>query len=61
MRGSDTIKCHRGILITRKFASLGYQVIHILKDKVETQSEFESRLLDKYLFTKSILEVFTNV
>ena len=45
---ADPIKCHRGILIARKFTRLGCEVIHILKDKVETQKEFEVRLLDKY-------------
>lgn len=45
---ADPITCHRGILIARKFARNGYEVIHILKNGVETQKEFETRLMDKY-------------
>jgi len=45
---ADPINCHRGILIAREFARAGCEVIHILKDRIETQKEFETRLLNKY-------------
>ncbi|MCI8842655.1 MAG: DUF488 domain-containing protein [Oscillospiraceae bacterium] len=45
---ADPITCHRGILIAMEFARNGCEVIHILKNGIETQKEFEVRLMDKY-------------
>ena len=58
----DPIDCHRSILITRAFAQAGIPIAHIHADgSIESQSELEQRLLDKYFPGRAQTSLFSNI
>ena len=54
----DPFNCHRCILVGRKFKELGYSVVHLEKEKTETQEEIEERLLEHYFPNRNQLSLF---
>lgn len=45
----EPIRCHRTIMVSRRFFEKGYAVVHLLpNDKHTTQQDIEQNLLDKF-------------
>jgi len=57
----DPFDCHRAIMVARAFALKGIEAKHILANgNIQTQSELDSRLLDKYFPDRGQLSFFDN-
>jgi len=56
----DPFECHRSIMVSRNFHTMGYQVNHLLQNGYAiTQEEIEKRLLDKYFPNRAQLSLET--
>ena len=55
----DPIKCHRAVLIARKFYELGFNVIHIMPNFDITHYDLELRLIDTYFPDRMQGNIFT--
>ncbi len=53
----DPFNCHRCILVGRKLKEHGYSVIHLEREKTETQEEIEHRLLERYFPNRNQLSL----
>ena len=54
----DPFNCHRCILVGRKLREHGYNVIHLEKEREETQEDIERRLLEHYFPNRNQLSLF---
>jgi len=55
----DPFDCHRAIMVSRALDLLGYSPLHILADgSIQTQSELDLRLLDKYFPHREETSIF---
>ena len=56
----DPIDCHRAVMVAKAFFDNGIEVYHILSDgKIQTHTELEKRLLNKYYPDRNQLDIFT--
>ncbi len=54
----DPFNCHRCILLGRSFKEHGYRVLHLERDRLETQEDIEERLLETYFPHRAQLSLF---
>lgn len=54
----DPFNCHRCILVGRNFKEHGYTVLHLEKERTETQEDIETRLLERYFPNRNQLSLF---
>ncbi|HNX37145.1 MAG TPA: DUF488 domain-containing protein [Candidatus Cloacimonadota bacterium] len=56
----DPFDCHRAIMVCRALSLNGYEPRHILADgRIQTQSELDTRLLDKYFPHRDETDIFS--
>lgn len=56
----DPIRCHRTIMVSRRFFEMGYHIVHILPNGIlSTQQDIEQELLDKYFPDRDQATFFT--
>lgn len=54
----DPFDCHRCILVGRRLKEHGYKVVHLERDREETQEDIETRLLDRFFPRRGQLSLF---
>ena len=53
-------QCHRAILVSRKFADLGYEIIHLMPDgETKNQKQIENELLNTFFPDRNQLDLFS--
>ncbi len=54
----DPYNCHRCILVGRRLKEHGYAVVHLERERTETQEDIEGRLLEHYFPRRDQLSLF---